>query len=230
MSNTTLINALVFNNRFATAKLNAEQLSPENFTQWKNFVDALHRTAYTVYAYCENNGLKVENASVDKAPIYNALRSILDFIGEVNEHKLYANEASAIAIIGYAGKRGYENSNALKDVLDELAFENAKLNRENKAPNGKEAYIASIEARIEELEARKTELLAQPDNRIKAPTKTSATSFRLDFERYIARVIVGQQAKSLEELDAEEAARKEARKEKAKARKAAKKAAAAANA
>jgi hypothetical protein len=223
MSNAALINALVENNRYASVKLNAEQISAESFKAWNDKIKALHRSAYAVYEYCENNALVTEDASVNKSPVFDALREILAFIGDVKGHKLYANDALVVAIIGYAGKRGNKDSNALADVIGEIKFENDKLARENKAPNGKEDYIASIEARIAELEGRKAELLAQPDNRIKKPTMTSLTTFRSDVERIIARAIVGQKAKSLEELDAEEAARKEARKAAAKARKAAKK-------
>ena len=67
---TTLANALVYNNRFATQKLNAEQLSPETFAEWKNLITALHRSAYSVYAQCENNGMKAEDA------IINVIKSI----------------------------------------------------------------------------------------------------------------------------------------------------------
>lgn len=223
MSNTALINALVENNRFVGHKITSVQLG-DDFPVWKKKIETLHRSAYAVYAYCENNDLKTEDISVDKSPVFDALRDILAFIGDVNGHKLYANDALVLNIITYSGKRGNADSNVLADVIDSIKYENTKLARENKAPNGKEDYIASIEARIAELEEQRDTLLEQPDNRIKAPTMTSPISFRSDVERRIARAIVGQQAKSLEELDAEETARKEARKAAAKARKAAKKA------
>jgi hemerythrin-like domain-containing protein len=56
--------------------------------------------------------------------------------------------------------------------------------------------------------------------RIKQPTRTTSNAFRLDVEHYLARAITGQLAKTLEELDAEDADRKAKRAAAAKARKA----------
>lgn len=225
-TNATLVNALVFNNRFATARLNAEQLSAETFADWKSMVDKLHRAAYKVYCKCENNGMKVADTTVDKTEVYDAIRTILATIGEVNEHKLYANEETAITVIGYAGKRANVDA-------PELQFCNSRLNNlrrelkkyqelsvtdaEHKAKN-----IKAMEEDIEKLVLEQKELLATADMRHKMPTKTNENAFRLDVEHYLARTISGQLAKTLEELDAEEAARKEARKAAAKKRKAAK--------
>lgn len=221
---TTLANSLVFNNRFATAKLNADQLGAESFDQWKTLVGNLHRNAYKVYVQCENSGMKVADSTVDKSEVYDAIRVILTGIGEVNEHKLYANEESAIAIISYAGKRGNVDSpelqycdSRIRGLRNEIkAYEALNVNdKEYKAKK-----LAEMNATLEELKAEKTTLLATADMRYKQPTMTSDNAFRLDVEHFFARVIVGQLAKTLEELDAEEAKRKEERKAKAKARKA----------
>jgi hypothetical protein len=223
---TTFASILVENNRYATLKVTKEQVDENSFKAWKALVEKTHRAAYSVYAYCENNNLTAENASVDKTALFDALREILAVVGDVNGHRLYANEALALNIIGYAGRRGNNDSAALKDIIDEISIKSRRLKQEQAYPNGKEEYLASLEARIAELEEQRDALLAQPDQRIKQPTMTAKETFRGDLERRIARAIAEQQAKSLEELDAEEAARKEARKASAKARKAAKKAAA----
>ena len=73
---------------------------------------------------------------------------------------------------------------------------------------------------IDALEEEKSQLIATADMRHKQPTRTSSNSFRLDTEHFFARVINGQLAKTLEELDAEEEARRVARNKRAKARKA----------
>ena len=80
--------------------------------------------------------------------------------------------------------------------------------------------IAKMEEEIATLVEEQATLLATVDMRHKQPTKTSDNAFRLDVEHYFARTITGQLAKTLEELDAEEQARKEARKAAAKKRKA----------
>ena len=219
---TTLANALVYNNRFATAKVTAEQLGAEDFATWKGLVSALHRAAYSVYVQCENNGMKVENTSVDKSGIYDAMRVVLTALGEVNGHKLYANEETAIALVSYAGRRGNKDAPELQFCLSRISNAKKELALAEQINGYNPEAIAELKARIEELTAEKAELLATADMRYKQPTKTSDGAFRLDLEHYLARVIVGQLAKTLEELDAEELARKEARKAKAKARKQAK--------
>lgn len=219
-TNPTLVNALVFNNRFASARLNAEQLSAENFAEWKNLCTTLHRAAYKVYVQCENNGMKVADTTVDKTEVYDAIRGILATIGEVNEHKLYANEETAIAIISYSGRRA--NVDAPELQLCNSRISNAKKEiRLAEDMNGLNPdYIPSLKARLAELEEERAELIKTADMRHKQPTRTSENAFRLDVEHYFARVITGQMAKTLEELDAEEIARKEARKAAAKKRKA----------
>ena len=217
---TTLANALVYNNRFATAKITAEQLGAENFAEWKKVVSALHRASYAVYCQCENNGMKVESSTVDKSGIYDAMRLVLTALGEINGHKLYANEETAIALVSYAGRRGNVDAPELQFCISCISNAKKELALAKEINGYNPEAIKALEERIETLTAQKAELLATADMRHKQPTKTSEGAFRLDLEHYLARVIVGQLAKTLEELDAEELARKEARKAKAKARKA----------
>ena len=42
-TNTALVEALVYNNRFASAKVDGEQIGVANFAEWKNLVNNLHR-------------------------------------------------------------------------------------------------------------------------------------------------------------------------------------------
>lgn len=211
-TNATLQDALVFNNRFASAKLNAEQLSAESFANWTALVKVLHRECYKTYALCENNGLKAESTTVDKSNIFTAIRDILAVIGNVNGHKVYANAETAIAFISYAGKRGNTDAPELQLCNSELSNarrELAKYEELNvKDADYKAERIADLKARIADCEARRASLLETPDMRIKTPTMTNANAFRLDVEHFLARVIAEQNAKSLEQLDAEEAERK----------------------
>ena len=219
---TTLAEALVYNNRFATAKITAEQLGAENFATWKQLVSALHRAAYSVYVQCENSGMKVESTSVDKSAIYDNIRIVLNALGEVNGRKLYANEETAIALVSYAGRRGNVDAPELQYCISCISNAKKELALAEQINGYNPEAIKALKERIETRTAEKSELLATADMRYKQPTKTSESAFRLDLEHYLARVIVGQLAKTLEELDAEELARKEARKAKAKARKQAK--------
>ena len=217
---TTLANALVYNNRFATAKLTADQLGAEEFATWKKLVEGLHRACYAVYAQCENSGMKVENSTVDKSEIYNAMRVVLAALGDIKGHKLYANEETAIALVSYAGRRGNVDAPELQFCISRISNAKKELALAEKINGYNPQAIQALKDNIDTLTAEKAELLATADMRHKQPTKTSDSAFRLDLEHYLARVITGQLAKTLEELDAEELARKEARKAKAKARKA----------
>lgn len=216
-----LADALVYNNRFANVKLTAEQLSPASFATWKTLVEALHKASYKVYADCENNGLKAESTSVDKTEVFNAIRDILAVVGDINGRKVYANAETAIAIISYAGKRANVDAPELQLVKSRISLARRELKQTEQFNSAnKEQNIANITARISELEAEKSTLMATVDMCHKQPTKTSDSAFRLEVEHFFARVIAGQLAKTPEELEAEELARKEARKASAKARKA----------
>lgn len=222
VSLTTLADALVYNNRFATAKLTADQLGAESFDQWKKFVSALHRVCYSVYAQCENSGMKVESTSVDKSAIYDGIRVVLSALGEVNGRKLYANEETAITLVSYAGRRANKDAPELQFCQSCISNAKKELTLAEEINGYNPDAIQALKDRIATLTDEKAKLLATADMRYKQPTMTSESAFRLDLEHYLARVIAGQMAKTLEELDAEALARKEARKAKAKARKAAK--------
>ena len=212
----SLATNLVYNNRFATKKINAEQVGAETASAWTLAIKVLHRSAYAVYEYCENNGLRIDDNSINKNEVFEDLKRILTKIGDVNGRKLYANETAVNLIIGYAGKRANKDSDELKDVLADIR-EKKKATEE---AEGEE--LETLNAELDELEERKKALIEAPDNRFKQATITSDNAFRLEVEHLCARAIIEQNAKSLAELDAEDAARDAARKAKNKARKAAK--------
>lgn len=223
-TNKALVDALVFNNRFASKSVDGEQITAEGLSTWKKAVENLHRAAYSAYVVCENSGLKAESNDIDKTEIFNAIREILATVGEVNSHKMYANAEMAVAVIGYSGKRANKDAPALqfcasriRNLQKEIA-EYEKLNVTDEA--FKAQKLAEMNATLETLEQEKSDLIKTADMRIKQPTRTSSNAFRLDVEHFLARAITGQLAKTLEELDAEDAERKARRAEAAKARKA----------
>lgn len=219
---TNIQDVLVLNNRFANVKISAEQLSAESFSNWRSLISDLHRAAYKVYALCENSGMKAESDTIDKTEVFDVLRYILGVIGDVNGHKLYANAEAAIAIISYAGKRANVDAPELQLCKSRIVNTRKEL-RLAESLNGLDPnYISNLKSNLEKLEEEKATLMATADMCHKLPTKTTDNAFRMDVEHFLARIITGQLAKTLEELDAEEAARREARKAAAKARKAAK--------
>lgn len=222
MTITNIQDVLTLNNRFANVKISAEQLSAESFSNWRSLISDLHRAAYKVYALCENSGMKAESDTVDKAEVFDVLRYILGVIGDVNGHKLYANAESVIAIISYAGKRGNVDAPELQLCKSRVANAKKEL-RLAESLNGLDPdYISNLKSEIERLEDEKFALMSEPDMCFKKPTMTTENAFRLDVEHFLARIITGQLAKTIEELDAEAEERRAARKAAAKARKAAK--------
>lgn len=222
--NSTIADCLVDNNRFATRKLTAEQLGAENLRSWTDAVSKLHLAAYSIYAKCENDNLAEATANLDLTPLFDVIRGILEGIGDINGHKVYPTAELATLIIGYSGKRGNVDSPELQLARSKKANRVNELRKYQKLNGVNPECIKALETEIEELDNEIAELLDQPDNRIKKPTRTSDNAFRLEVEHRFARVIANQMAKSWEELEAEDAARKADRKAKAKARKAAKKA------
>ena len=226
-TNQALVDALVFNNRFANKSVDGEQITAEGLSAWKASVDKLHRAAYSAYVVCENSGLKAESTDIDKTEIFNAIREILATIGEVNSHKMYANAEMAVAVIGYSGKRANKDAPELQYCLSRIRNLNKEIS-DYEALNVTDAEfkanrLDAMRADLETLEDQKVGLLKKADMRIKQPTRTTANAFRLDLEHFLARAITGQLAKTLEELDAEDAERKAKRAAAAKARKANKK-------
>ena len=223
-TNKALVDALVFNNRFANKSVDGEQITAEGLSAWKTLVDKLHRAAYTTYVICENSGLKAESTDIDKTEIFNAIREILTTIGEVNEHKMYANAEMAVAVIGYSGKRANKDAPELQFCISRIRNLQKEISDYEKLnvtdAEYKATKLAEMNASLEALEEEKATLLKTADMRIKQPTRTSSNAFRLDVEHFLARAITGQLAKTLEELDAEDAERKAKRAEAAKARKA----------
>ena len=223
-TNKVLVEALVYNNRFANKSVNAEQVTDEGLATWKTLIDKLHRASYKAYVVCENSGLKAESADIDKTEVFEAIREILATVGEVNSHKMYANAEMAVAVIGYSGKRANNDAPELQYCISRIRnLQNEiKIYEQMNVTNAeyKATKLAEMNASLDALKEEKSALLDTADMRIKQPTRTTANSFRLDVEHFLARAITGQLAKSLEELDAEEAERAAKRKEAAKARKA----------
>ncbi len=223
-TNKALVDALVYNNRFANKSVDGEQITAEGLSTWKGLVDKLHRAAYSAYVVCENSGLKAESNDIDKTEIFNAIREILTNIGEVNSHKMYANAEMAVAVIGYSGKRANKDAPELQYCISRIRNLQKEISDYEKLnvtdAEFKATKLAEMNASLEALEEEKTTLLKTADMRVKQPTRTTSNAFRLDVEHFLARAITGQLAKTLDELDAEDAERKAKRAEAAKARKA----------
>lgn len=223
-TNKALVDAICYNNRFANRAVTGEQITAEGLSAWKNLIDKLHRASYSAYVVCENSGLKAESSDIDKTEIFSAIREILAFIGTVNEHKMYANAEMAVAMVGYSGKRANKDAPELQFCLSRIRNMQKEISNYEKLNVTDKEYkakkLAEMNDTLAALEEEKSTLIATADMRIKQPTRTNSNAFRLDVEHFLARAISGQLAKTLAELDAEDAERKARRAAAAAARKA----------
>lgn len=216
----TISNCLVHNNRFASARLNAEQLNPDTLKEWTDSIAAMHKAAYSIAVKCENEQVKLENPTIDKSELYAAIKSALSLIGKVNGHKLYANDAIATLVVGYSNRRANADSPELQLINSRINNNKRLLAIYEKTAGVNADTIANLKNEIDTLTNERTDLIAKADSRHKIVTRTSTNAFRLDVEHLFARIISEQQAKTWEELEAEDIERKAARAARAKARKA----------
>jgi hypothetical protein len=213
---TSLVNGLVYNNRFANLKIGSDNLNEVDLKEWKTLIESLHKSAYSVYAFCENNNLQVDSSEVDLSTVFASLRPIMAELGDVNGHRMLANAELATLIVSYAGKRGNSDSPDLQFCLSKLRNRQKELAEYKKTNGVNPEAIQHLEAEIAQLEEEKTALLSAPDNRIKAPTRTSSNAFRLEVEHRIARAIADQQAMSWDALEARDKERKKKNKKSGK--------------
>lgn len=185
------------------------------------------REAYHLIAVYHDNDLSatpIPNA--DKEPLYGAIRDLFTMLGPVNGHPLMVNDAVATMAMTMACKTVNVAHDRCEVAESERKNYRKRLNEYMKAPNGVNPdAIKECHDAIEALNAEIKDLEQIPGMKTVEFTRVAFNAFRGDFEHYMADVINGQLAKSSEQLDAEEAARKEARKQAKKAKAAAKKAA-----
>lgn len=185
------------------------------------------REAYHLIAVYHDNDLTATTIpNADKEPLYGAIRDLFSMLGPVNGHPLMVNDAVATMAMAMACKTVNVPHGRCETAESERKNYRKRLNEYMKAPNGVNPdAIKECQDAIEALNAEIKDLEQIPGMKTVEFTRVAFNAFRGDFEHYMSDVINGQLAKSSEELDAEEAARKEARKQAKKAKAAAKKAA-----
>ena len=216
VNKTALADALLFNERFGNKRVNAEQIGAEDLHKWKTLFTNLHKAAYEVYELCENDEPTEEDLEgMDLDSVFNALRELYNAIGEINGHKMYVTFKAAVHIIGKSGTgNGNEYAPALQFVMSKKSNAQTYLRNLKKINGVNPEAIKEQEEIIEAADEEIAALKNTPDMWKKIPTRTKPDQFRADVERYIARAVKGQKAKSWDALEAEKAARKDAKKKK----------------
>lgn len=208
--------ALASNRNFKNARVNGEAVGVTNARVWIAAVKAIRIPAYAVRVYRYNHMGDAETvAPCDQSALYNALRPVIDMIGVVNGAKLdIANVAEEII------------SNAMRfrviDITNEMAHAREEYRLARKAMNEEETDESV--AHYEACKAEVTRLEELPGNCKRIPEIQAESAFVKAVEILLGDAITKQEAKSAEQVAAEEEAKKADRKARAKARKDAKKA------
>jgi hypothetical protein len=210
----------------SAAKITGDKVGAENFVKWKS---AMRIALDKFYGYKHAVDLVAHGKEADvagaKTAAMNALQEILDLVGTINDHTIVKDEDLFQEFAKYAvaektelmGDALYAQS-VLKNIKDELKS-TAGANSEWLEAKNRE--LVAAEAAF--AEAKKTMGSGKPYD-----TRAAFGTFCTNFERKLAKIAHDQSMKSVEELNAEEEARKAAKREARKAAKAAKKAAEAA--
>lgn len=212
--------ALADNRNYKNARMDGKTIGVRESRTWNNAVKAMRYPAYAVAQYRHAN---LANASVaaacDLSPLYTALRTVLDLVGEVNGAKLHAENIAETVIANASRIRTIDITNEMAEARYEKRQAKKALDEDNSEEN--QAAYDEAKAKVEELEG-------QPGNCKKLFEINSDTAFVKAVEIALGDAINGQCMKSAEQVMAEEEAKRQARRAKTAAKKAAKKAQAAA--
>lgn len=206
------------------ARLDKKTLG-DNYPIWKSAIVDCLSEAYMVYTVRHNNGM-AENVNVDMSGLYAKVNVVRNLIGEVNGMKLNsALLAETMVGASHVARRGcYTNEAASADC--DLASAQASMRVVKARPvnatfteEAKAQAIAKAQTAIDTAKARIDSLMQTAGNYKDTPTMVSDSAFMSKVEVEIRTIVCRQNAKSLEEIQAEKKALNEARKARRKSTK-----------
>lgn len=208
----------------AKARVNSDKIGIDAFAAWRvaenNAFEAFYR-----YADARRQSARMgESASIDAtitSNAFTALRTLLNLIGDVNGHKVYANDAMLNTLASCSMK-------SFKPLAGEALTQDSVVKNLREQVNGIRAgmeqdYIDRITNEYEQAKIRLAELKKLAGSCTTEHTRVSKNGFYIALENELATIINAQDAMSWEALEAAEAAREAERKAKRKANKQAKK-------
>lgn len=206
--------ALVDNREYKNARVNGEAVGVANSRKWSAAVKAARIPAYAVRVHRYNNMGEAEVvANYDQTPLYNALAPILDMVGEVNGAKLNAHNVAEEIISAALRFR-------VIDITVEMAHARNEYRKAKKAMDEDEnpETVAAYEATKAEVKR----LEEEPGNCKRIAEIVSEGAFVKSVEILLGDAIKKQALKSVEEVAAEEEARKAEKKARKQAKRQAK--------
>ena len=188
-------------------------LAPDEVITLRSTLSAMRFPAYTVWATRFNNAKSATKVEVDMSPLYTRAKALCDLLGEVNGAPLHAENLVELFVA--------ESHRVRKiDITEEMAHKHALLKsaKERMEENDSDENISAYNALLAECKLMEN----TPGNCKDQHEPVAESTFVTKVARLVGAIINDQQAKSVEQVQAEETARKEALKARAKARKAAK--------
>lgn len=207
--------SLVSNREFKSARINGEIVGVTAARVWISAVKSMLIPAYSIYKYrYDHMGDTEEAATVNQSPLYDALRVVLNLVGDVNGAKLNVVNIAENVIACAVRFRVIDTSEDMAHARCEKRLALKALNDDD-TPEHQTNYDKWVE------ECKRLESL--PGNCKRIVEIQTESAFVRNVELMLGDAILKQSLRPVEEILAEKAALKAARDAKRKANKAAKK-------
>lgn len=185
-------------------------LASDEVATIRSTISAMRFPAYTVWASRFNNAKSATSVKVDMSNLYACAKSLCDLIGDVNGAPLHAENLVELFVT--------ESHRVRKiDITESMAH----LHAQRKVAKERMEEVTSDEnvAEFNRLDAECKVMENTPGNCRDQHETVAESTFVTKIARLVGAIINDQQAKTAEQVQAEENARKEAMKARAKARK-----------
>ena len=214
IAKTLVHNSTIMNNKEAT--MNGGQIGIDAYASWKSALENAHRTFYKYECAIITASIDPEKSAKDAtSEAFKSLQTILDLVGEVNGHPIH----KSAELLGILSK--YAMVDKRERIGNAMLIQSQIKNLRTELRNINDGVSQEwIDAKEKELSAKQEELRMadkQSDSASKYNTRTTYGTFAVKVECALAKIIKGQEAKTWEELEAEEQARKDAAKARRKA-------------
>lgn len=201
--------ALIDNRNYKNAKINGEAVGVTNARLWANSVKACRLPAYAVRSARYNAMGNTEDVAIDQTPLYNAIRPVIDLIGEINGRKLNAKNVAEELIANVMKFRVIDTSVEMADAR--FNYKQAKKAFEENPTDENATKVDMLKDEVKRLEGL-------PGNCKRIPEIVSESAFVKAVEIVLGDVVKGESIKTAEQVKAEEEAKKVAAREKQRAK------------
>lgn len=185
-------------------------LAPDEVQTLRVTLSALRFPAYTVWATRFNNAKSANPVKVDMSDLFARARALCDLLGDVNGAPLHAENLVELFITEAHRVRKIDVTPEMAHLHTLRKTAKETMEEDDSDDNIKEYNRLSEECKLME---------NTPGNCKDSHEPVAESTFVTKIARLLGAIINDQQAKTVEQVQAEETARKEAMKARAKARK-----------